>query len=358
MANRYWVGGTGTWNGTSTTNWSASSGGASGASVPTLVDSVFFDANSNTGTAAFTVTLATATANCLDFDATAVDGVMTMAGSVNINIYGNFLLPATNFIRTYTGNTSFTAVTTGKTVDFNGTSWASNITFNGVGGGWTLSNPLITTGNISLTNGSFNSNNKNVTGAVFNFNNVNTKTLTLGTSTVTITGGTSTTGFVGSSAGTTYDVINSTIIFTNTGAFSGGAGGASGNQYGTITMSAASGILYLGSSAGSTSLARCTTLNNTVQPCTITNSCTTSFTVTNFNVSGTAGNLVTFNSNTAGTARTISKASGTTNASYMNIQDSTATGGTWNAYNSTNSGNNTGWNFLTLNSGNFLMFFN
>jgi len=356
MANRYWVGGTGTWNGTSTTNWSASSGGASGATVPTLVDSVFFDANSNTGTAAFTVTLATATANCLDFDATAVDGVMTMAGTTSINIYGNFLLPATNFTRTYTGNTSFTAVATGKTVDFNGTSWASNIGFNGVGGGWTLSNPLITTGNISLTNGSFNSNNKNVTCAVFNFNNVNTKTLTLGTSTVTITGGTSTTGFVGANSNTTYSVSSSTIVFSNTGCFAGGSAGATGTQFGTLTMSASGGTLYLGT--GATTVARCTTLNNTVQPCTITHACTTSFTVDTFNVSGTAGNLVTFNSNTAGTARTINKTSGTTNAYYMNIQDSTATGGTWNAYNSTNSGNNTNWNFLTANSGNFLMFFN
>lgn len=47
MANRYWVGGGGTW--TSTTKWSASSGGASGASVPTTFDDVFFDANSGFG---------------------------------------------------------------------------------------------------------------------------------------------------------------------------------------------------------------------------------------------------------------------------------------------------------------------
>ena len=43
MADRYWRGGTGTWNTTSTTNWSATSGGPSGASVPTVADSVFFD---------------------------------------------------------------------------------------------------------------------------------------------------------------------------------------------------------------------------------------------------------------------------------------------------------------------------
>jgi hypothetical protein len=50
MANRYWVGGTGTWNLVNTANWSATSGGAGGASVPVAADAVFFDFNSGGGT--------------------------------------------------------------------------------------------------------------------------------------------------------------------------------------------------------------------------------------------------------------------------------------------------------------------
>jgi hypothetical protein len=50
MATRYWVGGTGTWDASDTTHWSATSGGAGGVSVPGSADSVFFDANSGTGT--------------------------------------------------------------------------------------------------------------------------------------------------------------------------------------------------------------------------------------------------------------------------------------------------------------------
>ena len=46
---RYWIGGTGTWNATDTTHWSASSGGAPGASVPTSLDNVFVDTNSGFG---------------------------------------------------------------------------------------------------------------------------------------------------------------------------------------------------------------------------------------------------------------------------------------------------------------------
>ena len=42
MADRYWVGGTGIWSAINTANWSDSSGGAGGFSVPTSTDNVFF----------------------------------------------------------------------------------------------------------------------------------------------------------------------------------------------------------------------------------------------------------------------------------------------------------------------------
>ena len=47
MANRYWVGGRGTW--TSTSHWSTTSGGSSGASVPTATDDVYFNSSSGFG---------------------------------------------------------------------------------------------------------------------------------------------------------------------------------------------------------------------------------------------------------------------------------------------------------------------
>jgi hypothetical protein len=50
MANRFWVGGTGTWDNASSAFWSTTSGGASGASVPTLSDTAIFDSNSGSGT--------------------------------------------------------------------------------------------------------------------------------------------------------------------------------------------------------------------------------------------------------------------------------------------------------------------
>ena len=62
MADRYWVGGTGTWNSSNTANWSTSSGGTGGASVPSAIDNVFIDNNSGTGT----ITLIGTTLTCLD----------------------------------------------------------------------------------------------------------------------------------------------------------------------------------------------------------------------------------------------------------------------------------------------------
>ena len=43
MAARFWVGGTNTWDSTNTANWSTTSGGAGGASVPGAADDVTID---------------------------------------------------------------------------------------------------------------------------------------------------------------------------------------------------------------------------------------------------------------------------------------------------------------------------
>lgn len=50
MATYYWVGGTGTWDGSSQTNWATVSGGAGGNGPPNSADIVIFDSNSGTGT--------------------------------------------------------------------------------------------------------------------------------------------------------------------------------------------------------------------------------------------------------------------------------------------------------------------
>ena len=63
MADKYWVGGSGTWDNASTTNWSLTSGGPAGAPVPTSVDNVIFNTLSNG--VAYAVTVGTS-ATALD----------------------------------------------------------------------------------------------------------------------------------------------------------------------------------------------------------------------------------------------------------------------------------------------------
>jgi len=89
MADRYWVGGSGSWN--STTKWSATSGGASGASVPTSADNAIFNASSGSGAVHYTVTV-TANSTCanLTFTPVAADGATTFNVDNGFVIAGTF----------------------------------------------------------------------------------------------------------------------------------------------------------------------------------------------------------------------------------------------------------------------------
>lgn len=102
-------------------------------------------------------------------------------------------------------------------------------------------------------------------------------------------------------------------------------------------------------------------ITNTVQPTGFILPSSTVTTVSTLTLAGTSGSLVTIDSSTGGIQASLSKASGSITVSYLDIQDSLATGGaTWNADNGTNvnSGNNTGWVFPVVPStGNFLSFF-
>ena len=228
MADRYWILGTGTWDSTTTTNWSASSGGVGGASVPTASDNVFFDANSNVGVTAFTCTMANTPRVCNDFTASGLDGVMTLAGtSIGLTVSGSLTFQATNFTRTYTGTTTFNATTTGKTVTTNGVALNSSTVFNGIGGAWTLGSALdIGANNLTLTNGTFDTSSSGNYALSVNAilsNNSNARTINLNNSTVTLVGGTNVVVF-NTTTGLTFNAGTSTINASNTTAVFSGNG--------------------------------------------------------------------------------------------------------------------------------------
>ncbi len=211
MANRYWVGGTDNWNSTAGTKWATTSGGVGGASVPTSSDDVFFDAASG----AVTVTV-TSTANCRDIDFTGFGG--TFAGGVAMNVAGSFKL-VSGMTYTFTGDIDFTATSTGKTITLGGKTTGSLFNFTGVGGGWTVQDAWNNgSQNIVHTRGTLNTNGQTITCGTFRSSNSNTRTLTLGASTINCLIWLTT-----NTAGLTFNANTSSIVLTGTTPeFSGG----------------------------------------------------------------------------------------------------------------------------------------
>ena len=206
MADRYWVGGTGTWNTVSTANWSASSGGASGASVPTAADSVFFD---QIGT--YSVSCSNAL-TCLDF--TVSTGTVTFGSSTSPSLaVSGSLSWAGATVSWSAGTVTFNATTTGKTIDTNGSAVNQSFAFAGVGGAWTLTAALnLVNAQLLITSGTFDSGNYSITCGSINSNNSNVRTINLGSSTVTF----STTIFFNTQTNLTFNAGTSQINGTGT----------------------------------------------------------------------------------------------------------------------------------------------
>ena len=204
MATYYWVGGSGNWS-DATNHWSNASGGSPNASyLPTASDDVIFDANSNTGTSAFTVTVdgtSSSPSLCQNFSTGgaggALDGTMTLVSAAStsaMDIYGSLTLPATNFSWLPTnglelgcrGTSTHTITTNGVTIN------TTNITINGVGGTYSLGSAL--TGgsgrSVTVTNGTFSTTASNyaLTFGGLVSNNSNVRTISLNASALTITG--------------------------------------------------------------------------------------------------------------------------------------------------------------------------
>lgn len=96
MADRYWVGGTGSWDAsyTPSQHWATTSGGTAGASAPSSTDNAFFDSHSNEPSdATYTVTTGFApTCNDLNVEGTGANKVIFDTGAADITVGGNVYL--------------------------------------------------------------------------------------------------------------------------------------------------------------------------------------------------------------------------------------------------------------------------
>jgi fibronectin-binding autotransporter adhesin len=192
---RYWVGGTGTWNAT-TTNWSATSGGAGGASVPTSADAVIFDSASNATD--YTVTISTIPARCgaLTVNGPA-SGTVTLGSSTSnpFFVHDDITFAATGLASLFnmSGGIVLSGSAAGRTVTTNGvtvTANTGNPTVDGVGSSWTLGGAANFGNNAGLTlkAGSFSTANYSVQLPSMALFGKGTTSLSLGSSTVTMLG--------------------------------------------------------------------------------------------------------------------------------------------------------------------------
>ena len=311
------------------------------ATATTVTPGFLSEANSisfNFTTGSYTLTWTSGTQRNVDFTG--------YSGSVNNivqTIYGNLKLSTGMTLPSTTGSMTFAATSGTKTITTNAKTINFPLIFDGVGGTWQLQDALTqgSSRNLNHVNGTIDLNGKTLTVGTQYSVSAGTKNLTFNAGTMVIVGfgpafsNGAPTGFT-TTAGTGTGTISLTSASSKT--FTGG-----GSTYNCTLNQGGAGALTI---SGSNTF---TNITNTVQPATITFTASTTNTFSSFSLSGTAGNLITINSSTAGTQATVSKSSGTVNVSYCSIQDSAATGGaTWNALTANgnvNVSNNTGWVF-------------
>ena len=179
MADRFWRGGTASWDGTAGTKWADTVGGAGGASVPTSADDVYFDAASGV----VTCTLA-ATSVCRALNFTGFTG--TFAGASTLSVSGGVTF-VPGMTLTYSGLLNFVGTSTFN-FDTGGKTLAGNVQLNSASLVLNMQSALTNLGSLTIAAGTFSTNNYNVTTVNFISNSGTARTLNFGSSTISISG--------------------------------------------------------------------------------------------------------------------------------------------------------------------------
>lgn len=333
MAARFWVGGNGTWDTTTTTNWSATSGGAGGATTPTSADAVTFDSLSGAGT----VTTNTG-AVCLSLTESGSSGLSLSPGtSTTATVFGSVSIGSSNF--TYGGGTlSMTAsgtwvsaarvsldIASGVTGTMSGSQNLLNLT---VDSGATLSSTanLTITGDVNI-NGtavmSISSGTWTFTGATFQISATSTGSFAASVDMRDNTGTivTISRGFTGAILVGATGSTNNLVIFQGATSVGGGlqclhTTGATG----TTTIKFGAGVVTTLTDGGAGSL-----LVTGYEP----------------------GNKLNLQSGTPGSSATLTLSPATTiKAHFSSVRDINVTGANLNCFDSVSISNNTGLIFF------------
>lgn len=296
------------WNLAGTNNWSAvgwatSSGGTPAVNnFPLAQDTAIFD---NTGAVTqvnFNVAYAVGT---IDMSSRTI--AMTFATSANSFIYGDFKV-GTGVTFSGTNTISFQGRTT-QLLQSSGRTFTQTISLQSVGGTLNLADAL-TSNSIVITYGRFNTNNYTVSCGVLSSSVSTAREIYLGSSLITLTAGLT----LSNSTNLLFDAGSSTI---NTGtSFQGSTS--------NLTIKHTFNNVVLRSNTNITGNNIFNTLSNSTQPLLITWEAGTENTINNFNVSGTAGNLVSNISNIPGIRYSLKSGAGSVSSDYLIIKDSNA----------------------------------
>ena len=363
MASRFWVGGTGTWDAADTTHWSATSGGAGGASVPTSSDNVFFNASSGGGTATIGSGV---NVFSLSLDFTGYTGTLSHPNSSNLFVYDSLTMSS--------GMTYAPSNVSGTQIYLFSSTGTHTITTNGIrlsklyigttgGGGSATYNmqSALSIGNLSINSGTFNTNNYGVTlsGDTGFSQFISTgstggsmATVNLGTSTINVIasgfGGAATVG-LNSSGSRTVNVNGSSATFNLS---IGGSGGPQSQFY--VSSSGYIGTVNVNSTAQPLSFSNFAdtkitnfNLNNAGNASGVQFKSGSTTSISNWTNNGSAGSANTITSLTPGSQATVvNTGSGSFTLNYVNVKDINASGAWVKGTGFVDSGNNQG--FATL----------
>ena len=337
------------WNLAGTVNWNAtawattSTGTPSQDNFPLAQDTATFTDSGSAGTIAFGVGYNTGTIN-----ASGRTSAMTLNHNASHNIYGSYTLDSGitvsgGAVQTFSGRGTQTFTSAGKTITF-------GITVDKPAGAFELGDAITCSGTFTLTRGTFDAKNYNVTFSTVDLQGTPIKTLTMGSGLWTLSG----TGNVWNANFTspstfTFNKDTANILLSNNTTTARVFFGGAGYSYNKITIGGnTSTPTTTFSDTNSTydfsELASTKTVAHTIT------FATNGATIGTWSVTGTAGNVVTVNSSTAGTSRTVTITNKTLDIDYLSVTDINSTNLNpvtfYAGANSTNGGNNTGVAFI------------
>jgi len=321
------------------TGWATGSGGTPNINnFPLAQDTAVFDNAGSAGTLTINSAGSATTAgwNIGTVNLSGRTTAMSWSFSNPASYYGSFTFGSGVTVsgtgsQTFSGRGTQTFTSAGKTMLF-------DTTVDAPGGTFRLGDAFVSSGSLILTRGTFDAANYNVTCATLDASNSNIRTLTMGSGLWTLTG----TGAVWTTSITTNLTFNKNtadILLSNTTASSRtfSSGGLSFNK---LTIGGATGTSTLTLAGASTfsELASTKTVAHTVSIAASANGTT----IDTWSVTGTAGNVVTLNSNTVGGQRNFNLTNVTSGIDYLSVTDIRVNQANrfYVGANSTNGGNN------------------